>query len=61
MQSSLPDAKYFPSGENETEFTSLLCPFSAVNSFFYSTLQIFTVLSSLLEAKYLPSGENVME
>jgi hypothetical protein len=61
MQSSLPDAKYFPSGENETEFTTPLCPFSVVNSFYYSTFQILTVLSPLPEAKYLPSGENAID
>jgi hypothetical protein len=61
MLSSLPEAKYLPSGENETDYTSPLCPLSVVNSFFHSTLQIFTVLSSLPEAKYLPSGENAIE
>jgi hypothetical protein len=61
MPSSLPDAKYLPSGENEIDFTALLCPFSVVNSFFYSTLQIFTVLSPLPEAIYLASGENEID
>ncbi len=45
MPSSLAEAKYLPSGENETEYTILLCPFSVVNSLFYSMLQIFTDLS----------------
>jgi hypothetical protein len=61
MPSSLPEAKYLPSGENETDLTTLLCSFSEAISFFYSTLQIFTFLSALPEAKYLPSGENAME
>jgi hypothetical protein len=58
---TLAEAKYFPSDENETEFTILLCPFSVINSFFYSKLQIFTVLSLLPEAIYLPSGENAID
>jgi hypothetical protein len=61
MPSSLPDAKYFPSGENETVFTTPLCPFSVFNSLFYSMLQIFTDLSQPPEAKYLPSGENAID
>jgi hypothetical protein len=59
--SSLPEAKHLPSGENETELTLPLCPFSVVNSFFYSMLQIFTFFSSLPEAIYLPSVDNAME
>jgi hypothetical protein len=58
---SLPEAKYLPSGENETDHTTPLCPFSVVNSFFYSMLQTFIVLSSLPETKYLPSGENAID
>jgi hypothetical protein len=50
-----------PLGENETEFTLPLCPFSVDISFFYSTLQIFTLLSSLPEAIYLPSEENATD
>jgi hypothetical protein len=61
LPSPLPDAKYLPSGENETEFTTPLCPLSVVNSFYYSTFQIFTVLSSLPEAIYLPSGEKAID
>jgi hypothetical protein len=61
MPSSLPDAKYLPSGENETDHTILLCPFKVVNSLFYSKLQIFILLSSLPEAIYLPSGENAID
>jgi hypothetical protein len=61
MPSSLPEAKCLPSGENEIEFTIPLCPFIVVISFYYSTLQIFIVLSSLPEAKYLPSGENAID
>jgi hypothetical protein len=57
----LPDAKYLPSGENETEYTPPLCPFRVAISLFYSTLQIFTFLSSLPEAIYLPLGENATD
>ncbi len=59
--SSLPEAKYLPSGENATELTGLLWPCSVVTSFYDSTLQSLTVLSWLPEAKYLPSGENATE
>jgi hypothetical protein len=61
MPSSLAEAKYLPSGENETEYTVSLCPLSVTNSLYYSMLQIFILLSSLPEAIYLPSGENAME
>jgi hypothetical protein len=61
MPVPLPDAKYLLSGENERQFTALLCPLSAVISFFYSMLQIFTFLSSLPEAIYLPSGDNAID
>jgi hypothetical protein len=61
MPSSLPEAKYLPLDENETENTTPLCPFSVVISFFYSKLQIFTVSSSLPRAIYLPSGENAID
>jgi hypothetical protein len=61
MPSLLPDAKYLPLDENETVFIALICPFNAINSIFYSTLQIFTVRSLLPEAIYLPSGENAIE
>ncbi len=56
--SSLPEAKYLPSGENAREVTDLLWPYSVVTTFCDSTLQSLTVLSKLPEAKYLPSGEN---
>ncbi len=61
MLSWLPEAKYLPSGENVTEVTALLWPYSVVTSFCDSTLQSLTVLSALLEAKYLLSGENATE
>jgi hypothetical protein len=61
VPSSLPEAKYLPSDENETEFTIPLCAFSVTNSFLYSMLQIFILLSSLPEAIYLPSGENAID
>jgi hypothetical protein len=57
----LPEAKYLPSGENATELTDLLWPFSVVTSFFDYMFQSLTVLSSLLEAKYLLSGENATQ
>ncbi len=59
--SELPEAKYFPSGENAMELTNELWPCSVVTSFCDSTLQSLTVLSPLPEAKYLPSGENATE
>jgi hypothetical protein len=59
--SSLPEAKYLPSGENATDSTDLLWPFSVVTFFCYSTFQSLTVLSLLPEAKFLPSGENATE
>jgi hypothetical protein len=59
--SSLPEAKYFASGENATVVTDSLWPCSVVTSFFDFMFQSLTVLSLLPEAKYLPSGENAME
>ncbi len=59
--SLLLEAKYLPSGENATEGTEYLWPFSVATSFCDSTLQSLTVLSPLPEAKYFPSGENATE
>jgi hypothetical protein len=59
--SALLEAKYFPSGENATEYTIELWPCSVFTSFCDFTLQSFTVSSWLPEAKYLPSGENATE
>jgi hypothetical protein len=61
VPSSLPEAKYLLSDENETDLTTILCPIRVVISFFNSTFQIFIFPSLLPEAKYLPSGENAME
>jgi hypothetical protein len=52
LVSSLPEAKYLLLGENATEITLSLCPYSVVISFFYSTLHSLIVLSVLADAKY---------
>jgi hypothetical protein len=59
--SSLPEAKYLPSGDSATEKTPKLCPYKVVTSFRYSMIQSLILLSWLPEAKYLPSGENATE
>jgi hypothetical protein len=61
VQSLLPEAKYFPSGEYATDQTLLLCPRKHIISFFVSVLHNLIVLSELLDTKYLPSGENATE
>jgi hypothetical protein len=61
VQSLLPEAKYFPSGEYATVQTLLLCPLKHVIYFFVSVLHNLIVLSELLDAKYLPSGEKATE
>lgn len=62
MPSSIPEARYFPSGENISDSTEpLQCSVRSLAQFFDYRFQNFTVLSLLPEAKYLPSGENVTE
>ncbi len=59
--SQLPDAKYFPSGENVTEYTAPPWPSRVVSYFHPSVLHNFIVLSQLPDAKYFPSGENATD
>ncbi|GIX40680.1 MAG: hypothetical protein KatS3mg129_0413 [Leptospiraceae bacterium] len=61
ISSQLPEAKYLPSGEKDTDSIEYLCPSKVFINFPVPTSHSFIVLSLLPEAKYLPSGEKDTE
>src|ERR1700721_3168826 len=57
-----PETMYLPSGENATDFTTLLCPVNGPDTRLpVSASERQIVLSSEPEAMSLPSGENATD
>ena len=61
VRSKPAEASVLPSGLNDTDDTTNVCPFSVARSLPVGASQSLMVMSSLAEARVLPSGLHATE